>query len=653
MNFAKSMLAISLRQLGIVHDILIAAVSMTIAMSIAWGWQPLFSVWQIWLLIGAYTALSAVCFPFFSLNSGAWRYASLLDVLSIVKAVTFINLAFLLLHFLLFRGAFLPRSTIVISWFIMIVGLGGPRLAYRLMKERRLDRRSLAASAIAGTKRDLLLYGFNDNADLFIRNSRRNRRQDAIVGIIDEKSKNRRRQLHGIRVLGTLAELEQTIAWAEKRGTPVGELVVTEVDIPAARLSRIVATCAPLGVTVKRLPDIIQTGIVDENRPIEPLPIALEDLLGRQEVDLDIAEVERLIKDRLVIVTGAGGSIGSELVRQIARFAPRRLVLVDNSEFNLWSVTRQISDEFPGVPILPRIVDVRHGNRIRALFAEVGPDVVFHAAALKHVPIVEDNPVEGIDTNLLGTRNVADATLAAGASAFVMISTDKAVNPSNVMGATKRAAEAYCQALDLDQDATRFITVRFGNVLGSTGSVIPLFRSQLEKGGPLTVTHPHITRFFMTIPEASRLILHAAGHGMTDTRAKGQIFVLDMGKPIRVAELAERVIQLAGLKPHIDIDIRFVGLRKGEKLYEELFGEGETREETGRAGLLIAGSRVSDVKLLSRSFANIEGAVAAGDAERALEILRRIVPEYQPAIIDDDTGADPARLAQPTPPAPA
>ncbi|MEF2552354.1 nucleoside-diphosphate sugar epimerase/dehydratase [Aurantimonas sp. A2-1-M11] len=652
MQFAKSMLAISLRQLGIVHDILIAALSMTIAMSIAWGWAPLFNVWQIWLLIGGYTALSAICFPFFSLNSGAWRYASLLDVLSIVKAVTVINLAFLLLHFVLFRGAYLPRSTIVISWFIMIVGLGGPRLAYRLMKERRLDRRTLAASAIAGTRRHLLLYGFNDNADLFIRNSRRNRRHDAIVGIIDEKAKNRRRQLHGIPVLGALDDLEKTIGWAEHRGTPVGELVVTEVDMPPAKLSRIVATCAPLGVTVKRLPDISQTGKVDENRPIEPQSIALEDLLGRQEVDLDIAEVERLIKDRLVIVTGAGGSIGSELVRQIARFAPSRLVLVDNCEFNLWAVTHQVSDEFPAVPLLSRIVDVRHRNRIRALFDEVGPDVVFHAAALKHVPIVEDNPIEGIDTNLIGTRNVADATLAARAAAFVMISTDKAVNPSNVMGATKRAAEAYCQALDLDQDATRFITVRFGNVLGSTGSVIPLFRSQLEKGGPLTVTHPHITRFFMTIPEASRLILHAAGHGMTDTRTKGQIFVLDMGKPIRVAELAERVIQLAGLKPHIDIDIRFVGLRKGEKLYEELFSEEETREETGRPGLLIACSRVSDVKLLSRSFANIEAAVVAGDADRALEILKRIVPEYRPAIIDGDDSAT-TRLVRPVPPTPA
>jgi len=275
-----------------------------------------------------------------------------------------------------------------------------------------------------------------------------------------------------------------------------------------------------------------------------------------------------------------------------------------------------------------RIVDVRQSDRIRSAFEQFKPDVIFHAAALKHVPIVEENPLEGIETNLLGTRNVANAAMACGATAMVMVSTDKAVSPTSIMGATKRAAEAYCQALDLAHTGTRFMTVRFGNVLGSTGSVIPLFKAQLQRGGPLTVTHPNITRYFMTIPEASRLILHAAGHGMSALTSEGQIFVLDMGEPIRITELAERLIQLAGLRPHIDIKIDYIGLRKGEKLYEELFSADESVEKTGRPGLLVAKTRVSDPALLRRNLDAIEQAVANGHVQRAVELLCHLVPEY-------------------------
>ena len=618
----------SLRQLGIVHDILVSFVAITLAMGLAWGLAPLLSIWQIWVLIGGFTLFSAIAFPFFSLNSGAWRYASLLDVVSIVKAVTFVNLAFLVVSFFIFRGAYLPRTALVMAWFIMIVGLGGPRLAYRLMKERGSSRAGEPGEE-GGPNDNILIYGYNDNADLFIRNARRMRSCKTIVGILDEKPKNRRRHLHGVRVLGGLGDVAKVVRHAELQALPVGEIVVAEPDVSPQTLSELVAAAAPLKVQVKRLPDINRTGIVDENAPIETIPVSLEDLLGRKEVDLDIGEVAHLINNRRIAVTGAGGSIGSELVRQIANFGPSLLLLVDNSEFNLWSIERQIAADHPGLNCLGRTVDVRQKKRVDALFADMRPEVIFHAAAMKHVPIVEENPVEGIETNLLGTRNVADAALKAGARAFVMVSTDKAVNPTNVMGATKRAAEAYCQALDLSQDATRFMTVRFGNVLGSTGSVIPLFQSQLARGGPLTVTDPNITRFFMTIPEASRLILHAAGHGIHDGQARGQIYVLDMGNPIRIAELAERLIQLAGLRPHVDIPIEFVGLRRGEKLYEELFSHEETREKTGRAGLLVARSRVSDVQLLSRHLTTLEAAVEAADVDRAVDSLKRIVPEFR------------------------
>jgi len=617
----------SLRSLGVVHDVLAAGFSITLALGLAWGLTPLFTLWQLWAMVATFTCLSAALFPLFSLNRGAWRYASLLDVLSIVKAVSIVCVLFLFGNFLLFRGAYLPRSTMVMTWFVMVVALGGPRLAYRLFKERgstlRVDLTNLPA-----TIENILLFGFNDQADLFIRNERRSRLQSRIVGIIDERRKNQRRRLHGTSVLGSLSDLPAIVQRAALAATPITQIIVTATEATASELAAVVERAAPFKIAVKRLPDISRTGHIDDTMPIEPLPILLEDLLGRMEVKLDIREVAKLVNDRCVVVTGAGGSIGSELVRQIAQFQPSRLVLLDNNEFNLYSIERQIAEEHPSVRIFARIVDVRQSDRVRAAFTQFEPDVLFHAAALKHVPIVEENPLEGIETNLLGTRNVADAALACGATAMVMVSTDKAVSPTSIMGATKRAAEAYCQALDLAQTGTRFMTVRFGNVLGSAGSVIPLFKAQLQRGGPLTVTHPNITRYFMTIPEASRLILHAAGHGMSARTAKGQIFVLDMGEPIRITELAERLIQLAGLRPHVDIKIDYIGLRRGEKLYEELFSDGETIEETGRPGLLVAHTRVGDPALLRRNLDAMTHAVTAGNAQRAIELLRHIVPEY-------------------------
>ena len=620
----------SLRSFGIVHDVLVAALAITLSLALAFDTYALTHSWQIWAMIGGFTVLSAAMFPLFSLNSGAWRYASLLDVVSIVKAATAINVVFLIANFILFRGDYFPRSAFIMTWFIMIVGLGGPRLAYRLYKERGLSERFFETGVSQARPQHILLYGFTDNADLFIRNARRSHASPHIVGLLDPLSKNRRRQIHGLRVLGSLGDLPDVVQQAEHGATPITQLIVTQTTISPADLSRVVEAAAPFQIAVKRLPDISRAGGVDADKPIEALPVSLEDLLGRNEVELDTAEVARLIRGRCIAVTGAGGSIGSELVNQIAAFEPGRMILVDANEFNLYSIGKRMEVNHPTVEVVERIVDVRQAGRVARLFAEWRPDVIFHAAALKHVPIVEDNPIEGIETNLLGSRNVADAALKCGAEAFVMVSTDKAVNPTNVMGATKRAAEAYCQALDLAGSPTRFMTVRFGNVMGSAGSVIPLFQAQLARGGPLTVTHPDITRFFMTIPEASRLILHAAGHGLGAGAAEGQIFVLDMGEPIRIAELAERLIQLAGLRPHIDIPIEVTGLRKGEKLYEELFGEGETREKTGRAGLLIARSRVSDLDLLRQRFAEAEDAVREGDALRAVDVLRRIVPEFTP-----------------------
>ncbi|MEN3793120.1 nucleoside-diphosphate sugar epimerase/dehydratase [Fulvimarina sp. MAC3] len=618
----------SLRRLGFVHDALVSFIAITAAMALSWGLAPLLALWQIWALIGIFTVLCLIIFPIFRLNSGAWRYASLLDVVSIVKAATAAVLIFLFISFFVFRGDYVPRSAIVNTWFILIVGLGGPRLAYRLMKEggRGFD----TPNPSVNTGNAILVVGYTDDADLYVRNARRSGDGLRVVGILDERPKNRRRQLHGVPVVGGWSDLSAVIAKRRAQGLrSISEIVVADQEIPAQVLSDLVIQASPHKITVKRLPDMARAGIVDENAPIEPQPIQLEDLLSRKVVDLDLQETGDLLRGSRIAVTGAGGSIGSELVRQIGSFKPSVLILIENSEFNLWSIERQLAATYPDLEVEAHILDVRRKDRIDRLFAKLKPEVVFHAAAMKHVPIVEDNPIEGIETNLIGTRNVADAALAYGSRAFVMISTDKAVNPTNVMGASKRSAEAYCQSLDLSQDRTRFMTVRFGNVLGSAGSVVPLFQSQIARGGPLTVTDPNIVRFFMTIPEATRLILHAAGHGMNNAGSKGLIYVLDMGKPVRIAELAERLIQLAGLRPHIDIAIEFTGLRKGEKLYEELFSTEEQREETGREGLFFARSRVLDVQLLSRNLKTVEAAIEAGEAGRVVECLRRIVPEFE------------------------
>ncbi|MEF2070264.1 polysaccharide biosynthesis protein [Consotaella aegiceratis] len=625
----------SLQPLGAAHDILVAAFSITLALALAYGYGPLFTTWQLWAIIIAFTALSACLFPLFSLNRGAWRYASLLDVISIVKAATAITVIFVIGHFLLYRGAWLPRSAMVTTWFVMIVALGGPRLLYRVTKENGLSESR--RSGFWPTKHNALLYGFNDNADLFIRDARRNHSGVNILGLIDPRLKNRRRQLHGIRVLGTLEDLPAVLRKSDLKALPIDELIVTSTEITAQELTSVVAHAAPHKLTVRRLHDISQAGLIRDTTQIVPRPLSLEDLVGRQEIQIDVDEVANLLNGRCVAVTGAGGSIGSELVRQIAPFHPRHLLLVDNNEYALYRIHRHMSDKHPQVAVTARVTDVRHGARVADLFEQVKPEVVFHAAALKHVPIVEDNPLEGIETNLLGTRNVADAALHCGALAFVMVSTDKAVNPANVMGATKRAAETYCQALDLSQQGTRFLTVRFGNVMGSTGSVIPLFQEQLERGGPLTVTHPDIYRYFMTIPEASRLILHAAGHGLNDHNAQGQILVLDMGEPIRILELAERLIQLAGLRPYVDIGIDLIGLRKGEKLKEELFGPDEIVEGTGWSGIMIARSRATNLTLLRRNIDAIESAVASGDEPRAIAQLGHLVPGLK-----DEAAATPA-----------
>jgi FlaA1/EpsC-like NDP-sugar epimerase len=448
-----------------------------------------------------------------------------------------------------------------------------------------------------------------------------------VIGILDDRP-NSARMVQGVKVVGTLSELEPIVAKLQRNGTKVSELIVTEATPSREQLGEIVELATRLGIKASRIPNVTETALITGR--LEPKPIDLGDLLGRPEVKTDLEGVAGLINGKVVLATGAGGSIGSELCRQIAMFGPSELAITDSSEFHLYLLDLELRERHPDLRIVTRIVDVRDKGRVSRLFEDVKPEVVFHAAALKHVPLVESNPLEGIKTNLLGTRNVADAAMENGASTFVMISTDKAVNPTNIMGATKRAAEAYCQAQDVISKKTRFKTVRFGNVLGSNGSVVPRFQEQIANGGPVTVTHPNMVRFFMTIPEAVRLVLHASAHALRFHSDRGKIMVLDMGEPVRIADLAERMIQLAGYRPNTDIEIVFTGLRPGEKLYEELFDTSEVQDSLTKEGYVIASPRIIDSALLHRTLSGIETAVGKENSVRAIELLSHIVPEYQP-----------------------
>ncbi|MEP9370652.1 nucleoside-diphosphate sugar epimerase/dehydratase [Mesorhizobium sp. KR1-2] len=563
------------------------------------------------------------------MQKGTWRYVSISELTALIKATVIAVGLYTVAAFLLSRGENVPRSVPVLSALFLIAGLSSTRLTYRLVMDGTWRGNSLR-SPLSLRGRKVLLLGLSNSAESFIRSTRRNKASNiSVVGIFDDDRLNHSRMVHGVKVVGPLAGVKAYIEELKRRGINVSELIVTEYQPSRQRLNEILETAATVGLKVTRIPDITATSSITSSLLVEPKPIEIGDLLGRPEVLPDMEGIAHLIKGRVVLVTGAGGSIGSELCRQIATSNPGLLIVTDSSELHLYTIDKQLREAHPDLPIVTRFANVRDAIRVNDVFRIYRPDVVFHAAALKHVPLVEENPIEGIKTNVLGTRNVADAALANEAEAFIMISTDKAVNPTNVMGATKRAAEAYCQSLDVSSTTTRFKTVRFGNVLGSNGSVVPLFQEQIAAGGPVTVTHPNIVRFFMTIPEAVKLVLNASAHALESQNERGKIMVLDMGKPVRIVDLAERMIQLAGFKPHVDIEISYVGLRPGEKLFEELFDPSEVLDANTDEAYVVASPRVIDKALLHHTLTGLEAVVAREDATRAIELLSHIVPEYR------------------------
>ncbi|MCX8506650.1 MAG: nucleoside-diphosphate sugar epimerase/dehydratase [Alphaproteobacteria bacterium] len=581
-----------------------------------------------------FVGIAACVFAMTGMYRGIWRYASLDDVVAILRGVTIAVLLFTLIMFVFSRGAELSRASLIMVWGFLIFLLIVPRLLYRLWRDGHRNNIFLFSRSYPRQAVPVLLVGSGDAADMFIRLMGR---QGAYypVGIIEEQNRRVGLNLRRVPVLGVIGDLPQLIAQNRFAVPPQRVLVTTE--IAAQNLEALLDISEQLALPVSRLPPLTDFRGGDglklaKNQPIAMRPIDLEDLLDRPQNPLDQSGVEGLIQGQTVLVTGAGGSIGAELVRQLAGMKPQFLCLLDCSEFALYQIDLTLNEEFPGQARELIIGDVCDPILLAQIFAAHRPSWVFHAAAIKHVPMAEFNPCQTIMTNVIGTKTLADACQKWGAQALVMISTDKAVNPSNVMGATKRLAEAWCQSAPrLNPSAvTKLMTVRFGNVLGSNGSVVPLFQRQLQRGGPLTVTHPDMTRYFMTVREAVALVLHATWLGVTETDAAGKIFVLDMGKPVRILDLARKMVRLYRQDHAQPIEIVMTGLRPGEKLTEELFHAGEILIPTAAAGIKLAAPRVQDAVHLSQGIEKLAELAAQYDKDGSLAELSRLVPEYQP-----------------------
>jgi FlaA1/EpsC-like NDP-sugar epimerase len=556
-------------------------------------------------------AAQALVFRLFGLYKGIWRFASLPDLQQLVRAVAAAAVCAPLI-ILLLQPLVVPRSVYVLDPILLVMLMGGVRFAYRAWRENR------EFGALMARGKPVLVLGAGETAARLLREIGRSG-QWRVVGLLDDNAKKHDRTLYGLRVLGPVSDLDRLA-----RELKVSHAIIAMPNASHEARRDAANACVRAGVkpmTVPSFDDLISGRVaVAAVREVE-----VEDLLGRDPVKIDAPRLRQLIEGQRVMVTGAGGSIGSELCRQIARFSPSAIVAFERGEYFLYTLVEEFAEVFPHVRIEPVIGDVREEARLTAVMQQFLPAVVFHAAAYKHVPLMEDaNAAEAIRNNVGGTLAAARAAQACGVPRFVLVSTDKAVNPVNVMGATKRLAEMACQALAARGGGTAFSTVRFGNVLGSAGSVIPKFQEQIARGGPVTVTHPDIIRYFMSIPEAAQLVLQAAlmGEG-------GEIFVLDMGEPVRIADLARDMIRLSGAS-EADVKIEFTGLRAGEKLYEELLASDETTRPTHHPKVRIARARaIDDALWLARLERWLSGALPAEPKALRTE-LAQWVTEYKP-----------------------
>lgn len=610
------------------HDIFMAGASFVLSLYLRLGDRITDSFDYLLPGVLLFTGVCTVVFSLTGLYKGVWRYASIQDLTAITKAVTLAILIFLPLMFLVTRLEDFPRSVIIINWLVLMVFLGGPRFVYRIVKDRGFF---FTLKNNACDKRiPVLLAGISDTAIHFLRESANKHSSDyRVVGIIDANTSTIGSHIHNVKVYSNFDAIPKVVKKLKRENNAPQRIILGSDHVSGAAVRNLLKTADTLGLTLAKLPKL--TEFKDNIEKLTIKPIAIEDLLGRAQTTPNLGRRRELVEGKTILVTGAGGTIGSELVRQIAVYNPAKLILFELSEFNLYQIDKELEENFPETKIKSLIGDIRRRECLDALFAKEKPQLVFHAAALKHVPIVEENLTEAALTNIIGTKNIADMALKHGAEKMVLISTDKAVNPSSLMGVTKRLAECYIQGLGHSKgnNKTDFLTVRFGNVLGSSGSVIPLFQKQLERGGPITVTHPDMTRYFMTVPEAVELVLQASTLGTGQHAEHSAIFVLDMGEPVRISDLATQMITLAGLRPDTDIKIDYIGMRPGEKLFEELFYENEESEDTLYEGILLARARKVNFDAITRNIETIEKLCTARNETELLTLLTELVPEYE------------------------
>jgi O-antigen biosynthesis protein WbqV len=569
----------------------------------------------------------------FNLYRGKWRFASLPDMSNIFRATTVLALSLLVLDYVLVApnvlGAFFfGKITIVLYWFLQMFFLGGPRIAYRYFRYTRTRHH-----AMAGEHAATLVLGRAADAEVLLRAIESNAvKKIWPVGILSPSPADQGQSMRGIAVLGSLDDLERVVGELAARDHPVARVIFTPSALePSVRPETILMKARRLGLATSRLPSLDEEG-----EALRLAPVNVEDLLLRPGVKIDYRRLENFVRGKSIIVTGGGGSIGAEICDRIVTFGAARVLVIENSEPALHAVLEVLATKQSSAKIEGRLADVRDRERIFRLAKEFRPEIVFHAAALKHVPLLERDWDEGVKTNVFGSVNVADAAAASGATAMVMISTDKAIEPVSVLGASKRFAEMYCQALDNDfarrADAHgrsfRLIAVRFGNVLASNGSVVPKFKAQIDAGGPLTVTHRDMVRYFMTIREACDLVVTAASHALGADRADVAVYVLNMGQPVKILDLAERMIRLSGLEPGRDIDIAFTGIRAGERLQEILFAREEPTAPIGIDGIVAAKPIAPPLEAMRGWLAALEQGLRREDRSVIYGVLRDAVPDF-------------------------
>lgn len=560
--------------------------------------------------------LSLIFNKLFNLYNSIWKYASIDEVLSIIYSITLTNIIFIIYSYVInyrllnhqyFR---FPVTVHIIFWLLSIVTLGGTRFIKRVMANDSYNNIS-ESRAIR-----LLIVGGGDAGALLIKEIKKHKELNYdIIGVIDDDITKKKKLINGISILGNRHDIIRIC-----NNKKINEIIISIPSADYNEQKEILNICKQTKCKLKTLPGIYE--IIDNKVNVRKLrDVNIEDLLGREPVNLDNNNIEKYIKGKTVMVTGGGGSIGSELCRQLAKFKPDKLLVLDIYENNTYYLQRELMQQYPDLDLRVVIASVRDREKLDYVFNKYNPDVVFHAAAHKHVPLMEDNPSEAIKNNVLGTYNVVDFSNMYNVKKFVLISTDKAVNPTNIMGATKRFCEMIIQAFDKVSN-TEYVAVRFGNVLGSNGSVIPIFKQQIEKGGPVTVTHPEINRYFMTIPEAAQLVIQAGG-----IANGGEIFVLDMGEPVKIADLAKDLITLSGLRPDEDIKIVYTGLRPGEKLYEELLMDKKALNSTKFKKIFIEKPSNFDIENIKAKIEEFKGVINQSD-EEIFELMQKIVPTY-------------------------